>query len=124
MTTDRLGLPSELKRRLQYTLPRQHGIHAPVVRVTPRDDVGRRCAAWAAEYYEVQAYYTTIEADSLDRLEQALGEMPEVHVATQVRRRQGRNELTNPEWPAALGVSRRGFNELRAQVLALVRDEP
>ncbi len=111
--------PSELRRQLECALPRQNGTLPPVVRVTPRDDAHRKCAAWSAHHYEVQVYYTTTDSGSLDRLEQALREMPGVYLTTQVRGR-GRNEVTNPEWPAALGASRRGFHDLRPQVLALV----
>lgn len=45
-------------------------------------------------------FYTTLTADSLDRLEKALGELPGVYLTTQVRGiGQLRNEVTNPEWP-------------------------
>jgi hypothetical protein len=120
MATYRLGSPSELKRSLEYALPRQYETYAPVVRVAPRDAAFRKCAVWAAEMYEIQAFYTTTDADSLDQLEDALGEMPEVFLTAQVRPERGRNTVTNPVWPAPLGVSRRGFHELRPQVLALI----
>lgn len=122
MTTYRFGLPAELKRALEYVLPRQHGTYSPIVRVTPRDRTGRRCAAWAADHYEVRAYYTTTDLDSLNQLEKALGERPGAYATTQVLRDQGRNKVTNPEWPTVAGTARRGFHELRPQVLALVRD--
>lgn len=121
MTTYRIGLPSELKRELEYTLPLQHGTGSPVVRVTPRDRDQRKCAAYGAHHYEVHAFYTTTDTDSLDLLEKALREIPGVYLTTQVRGR-GRNEVTNPDWPTALGISRRGFRELRPQVLALIGD--
>lgn len=121
MTTYRLGLPSELKRTLEYALPRQNGTYSPIVRVEPRDCAGRKCAAWAADHYEVHAFYTTTDLDSLDQLETALGERPGAYATTRVLRNQDRNELTNPEWPVA-GTARRGFHELRPQVLALFRD--
>jgi hypothetical protein len=117
----RLGLPSEVKRSLEYALPRQGGRYPPVVRVTPRDSSYRKCAAWAADIYEVQAFYTTTDSGSLDRLEEALGEMPGVVMTTQVRGRE-RNVATNPDWPAALGPARRGFHQLRPQVLAIIGD--
>lgn len=123
MTIHRI-YPPELKRQLERTLPHQNGTLPPVVRVTPRDRAHRKCAVWSAAYYEVEAYYTTNDSGSLDRLEKALREMPGVYLTTQVRGRSGHlgapNEATNPEWPAALGVSRRGFHDLRPQVLALV----
>jgi hypothetical protein len=121
MTTYETGLPSDLKRRLEYLLPRQHGTCSPIVRVTPRDHAERKCAAYVADHYEVQAYYTTTDADSLDLLEKALRELPGVYMTTQVRGR-GRNELTNPEWPAAAGTARRGFHDLRPQVIAFISD--
>jgi hypothetical protein len=121
MTTYETGLPSELKRRLEYVLPRQHGTCSPIIRVTPRDRAERKCAAYAADHYEVQAYYTTTDADSLDLLEKTLGELPGVYMTTQVHGRD-RNELTNPEWPAAAGTARRGFHDLRPQVIALISD--
>jgi hypothetical protein len=111
--------PSVLKRQLECALPRQGGALSPVVRVTPRDAAQRRCAVWCAHHYEVQVFYTTNDAGSLDRLEAALRKLPGVYLTTQVRGR-GRNEVTNPEWPAALGTARRGFHDLRPQVLALV----
>jgi len=120
MTTHKIGMPSELRRRLEYLLPRQNG-YSPVVRVTPRDHCERKCPAYAADHYEVQAYYTTTDTDSLDLLEKALRGVPGVYVTTQVRGR-GRNEVANPEWPAAAGAGRRGFHDLRPQVLALISD--
>ena len=111
--------PPELKRQLERTLPRQNGT-SPVVRVTPRDRAHRKCAVWNADHYEVQCFYTTMSAETLDRLEMALREIPGVYLTTQVRGVGGlRNEVTNPEWPPALGTSRRGLHDLRPQVLAL-----
>lgn len=122
MTTYRIGMPSELKRQLQCVLARQCG-RTPIVRVTPRDRAERKCAAYDADHYEVQAYYYAMsdDPDSLAPLEKALRELPGVYITTQVRG-QRRNEVTNPEWPAALGSSRRGFHELRPQAIALIRD--
>jgi len=107
---------------MERVLPRCEGIE-PTVRVTPRDGAYRKCAVWSARYFEVQVFYTYTTAGALDRLEQALRETPGAHLTTQVRGR-GRNgltnEVTNPGWPAALGPKRRGFHDLRPQVLALV----
>ncbi|WP_336204400.1 hypothetical protein [Nonomuraea sp. LPB2021202275-12-8] len=100
MTTYRLGLPSELKRALEYALPRQNGTYSPTVRVTPRDRTGRKCAAWAADHYEVHAFYTTTDLASLDQLEKALSDRPGVYATTQVLRNQDRNEVTNQADPA------------------------
>jgi hypothetical protein len=122
MSTYRLALPSELERRLQGSLPRQHGAYPPVVRVTPRDRVERKCPVYAADHYEVQAYYMTTDSDSLDLLEQAFRELPGVYVTTQVRGR-GCNEVTNPDFPFRLGAGRRGLRELRPQVIALIADD-
>ena len=116
-----LTYPSDLKRQLECTLPRHNGTLAPVVRITPRDGAHRKCAVWSAHHYEVHAYYTTTSAGALDRLEEALRELPGVYLTTQVRPRgQLRNEVTNPAWPAVLGTSRRGLHDLRPQVLALI----
>jgi hypothetical protein len=112
-------LPSKLRRQLQDTLPRQHGESA-FVRVTPRDRAERSCSAYAADHYEVQAYYTTTTPGSLDQLEQALRELPGVYLTTQVRGSRGCNGVTNPAWPPRLGANRRGFHNLRPQVLALI----
>lgn len=114
--------PPELKRRLESALPRCEGIR-PTVRVTPRDGDYRRCAVWSARYFEVQVFYTCTSTGALDGLEQALRETPGAYLTTQVRgcgRNGLANEVTNPEWPAALGVKRRGLHDLRPQVLALV----
>jgi hypothetical protein len=122
VTTYRTGYPSELKHRLERVLPGQD--RTLVVRVTPRDRAHRKCAAWSADHYEVQAYYAVTSHDALDVLEKALGEVPGVYLTTQVRTLAGRlrNTVTNPGWPAALGTSRRGLHELRPQVLALIAD--
>src|SRR5690242_5468234 len=122
MPTHRTGLPAELTRRLEDLLPWQHGACRPVVHVTPRDRAERKCPAYEADHYEVRAFYTTSDADSLDLLEEALREVPGVYVATQVRRVGGHNEVTNSEWPAAAGSARRGFHDLRPQVIALIAD--
>ncbi|MGP4027259.1 hypothetical protein [Actinomadura sp. 3N407] len=113
----RFKMPSEWRRHLEATLPRKHGA-APVVRVTPRDTANRRCAAWSADHYEVQAYYTTTDRASLDALEDALRQVPGVYLTTQIRGHGRVNEVTNPAWPIAAGAARRGFHDLRPQVLA------
>lgn len=113
-------MPSELKRQLERTLPDREGATL-WVRVTPRDRRERKCAVYAADHYEVQAYYTSTDRHALDLLERALGELPGVYLTTQVHGRD-RNAVTNSAWPAALGERRRGFHDLRPQVLALLRD--
>lgn len=122
MTTHRLPYPAELVRKLQGILPRQAAWGMLYVRVTPRDLHQRKCAAYEAEHYELQAFYTTMSPNSLDRLEAAVAELPGVYVTTQVRGEKDRNTVMNPVWPAALGERRRGFHDLRPQVLALIRD--
>ena len=121
MTTYRLPYPAELVRKLQRILPRETAWGMLCVRVTPRDRAQRKCAAYDADHYELQAFYTTMSPEPLDRLETALAEVCGVYLTTQVRG-QERNAVMNPEWPAALGERRRGFHDLRPQVLALIRD--
>jgi hypothetical protein len=121
VTTYRLGFPSELKRRLECTLPRHQGCSLGV-RVTPRDRAERKCPVYEADHYEVQVYYSSLDPALLDQLEKALRDLPGVYRTTQVLGTRGRNEVTNPEWPAALGLTRRGFHEMRPQVLALIGD--
>jgi hypothetical protein len=124
VTTYGLKYPAEMKRDLESVLPSRHAASL-VVRVTPRDQGGRKCPAYAADCYEVQAYYTRTSPEALDLLEKAFQDQPGVYLTTQVRDDGSgrlRNEVTNPEWPARLGRSRPGLHELRAQVLALVRD--
>lgn len=124
MTTYKLGLPSELRRRLEYTLPRQRGYSDAAVQITPRDRNERRCAVYAADHYEVNAFYTSSEPGSLDALEAALAAVPGVYLTTRVLPSAPFvNMFTNPAWPAALGTARRDRNSLRTQVIALMRDE-
>lgn len=120
MTTNWIGYPSDLKAQLELALPHQDEAGSAVVRVTPRDRGYRKCAAWSAHCYEVQVFYYTTVPGSLDRLEQALRGTTGVYLTTQVRGNHGRNAVTNPQWPAALGTSRRGLHDLRPQVLALI----
>ncbi|MGN2642298.1 hypothetical protein ACTD5D_40245 [Nocardia takedensis] len=122
MTTYRIGLPSELKSELQRILPRREGATLGVL-VTPRDRAERRCPAYAADHYEVQAFYTRSNHEAMNLLEQALDSLPGVYLTTQVRR-SDRNTVTNPAWPESLGTRRRGFHDLRPQVLALIKDRP
>jgi hypothetical protein len=126
LSTHTLGMPTDLRRRLEYSLPPgQYDNSRPFVRVTPRDRDEGRCAAWAADHYEVQAYYITSDTGSLGPLEDALNAVPGVYLTTQVHghlppaERPG-NIFTNPAWPAALGATRRYRNSLRPQVIALI----
>lgn len=127
MSTYGLGQPSECKRRLEASLPRDGGFSASV-RVTPRDRHERQCPAYDADHYEVQAFHARASTDLLDLLEEALKAVPGVYATTQVRRTSDSvlagNTFTNPAWPAPLGAARRGRHDLRPQVLALIRDEP
>jgi hypothetical protein len=124
MSTQTLGMPAGLRRRLEYSLPRQRDRYPPVVRVTPRDRNERRCAAWAADHYEVHAFYTTSDTASLGPLEDALKATPGVYLTTQVHghAEQPGNVFSNPVWPAALGAARRDRHSLRQQVIALIND--
>lgn len=123
MTTYQIGLPSMLKRDLEWVLPPLDGAILGV-RVTPRNRTERRCAAYDADHYEVQAYYTRTDRDALDLLEIALAKLPGVYLTTQVVRECDRNAVTNPKWPISLGVNRQGLHDLRPQVFALIRDLP
>jgi hypothetical protein len=125
MSTLRLGMPADLKRRLEHSL-RSGTRHRPVVRVTPRDHRERKCAAYEADHYEVQAYYTTTSAGSLSVLEEVLRSVPGVYATTQVRAIDPgaslANTFTNPAWPPALGTRRRDRDRLRPQVIAFIKD--
>ena len=58
-------------------------------------------------------------------LEDELRDVPGVYATTQVHgdpASRRRNVFTNPEWPPKLGTLRRDRDELRPQVLALIRD--
>jgi hypothetical protein len=121
VSTYQLGFPSDLKNQLQHSLPRPHEAGWLTVRVTPRDRAERKCPAYEAHHYEIQAYYATTDPDALDLLEKALRELPGVFATTQVRGRE-RNEVTNPNWPMRLGTRRRGLHMLRPQVMALIAD--
>jgi hypothetical protein len=121
VSTYRLGFPSDLKHQLERSLPRPHEAGGLTVRVTPRDRAQRICAAYEADHYEIQAYYTTTTTNALDLLEEALRELSGVSATTQVRGRD-RNEVTNPDWPMRLGTRRRGLHLLRPQVMALIAD--
>lgn len=126
MTTYKLGTPASLKRLLAGSLPGHGG--QPVVRVTPRDRCERRSAAYDADHYEVSAFYTSSSADALASLEEALKAVPGVYLTTQVHALAGSacprvSTFTNPAWPAPLGTARRDRNELRPQVIALMKDD-
>lgn len=124
MTTYNLGYPADLRRRLEATLPRELGKYRPQVNVTPRDRDEKRCAAYEADHYEVHAHYSPSDRDLLGPLEEALKAEPGVYLTTQVYGVPGQGNLfTNPGWPPALGTRRRDRNDLRAQVIALIRDE-
>ena len=125
MSTYTLPLPATMRDRLRDALPRYGGGQA-VIMVTPRSRDERRCPAYDAHHYEVHAYYTTLSADALPALEQALRETPGVYATTQVCPVPGtaaaENTFSNPDWPPALGVARRDRHRLRPQVIALIKD--
>jgi hypothetical protein len=124
VTTYKLGMPAELRRRLEDSLPRELGKYRPQVLVIPRDRHELRCAAWESDHYELTAFYSPSDRDLLGPLEDALKAEPSVYLTTQVYGVPGQgNVFTNPDWPPALGTKRRDGNDLRAQVIALIRDE-
>ena len=126
MTTYTLGLPAQLRDRLQRLLPRYTGYPA-VVRVIPLNAKHKRCAAYEADHYQVQAYTYTYNRDHLNDLEAALKAEPGVYATTQVHTLRDAtgtlvNVFTNPDWPPPLGIARRDRNSLRPQVMALIKD--
>jgi hypothetical protein len=125
MSTLTLPYPATLRHHLQRSLPRQAGYQAGV-RVTPRDRYEGRCAAYAADHYEVQAHYVTGALDSLVFLEEAFAAIPGVYMTTQVHPAgtpaKPDSTFTNPDWPTKLGIKRRDRRRLRPQVIALIRD--
>jgi hypothetical protein len=124
VSTHKLGQPAELRDWLQANLPCQDGKYKSAVHVTPRTRDYRRCAAWAADVYEVQAFYVRMGLESLTALEEALVKMPEATLVTRVvpSERMHGNAFTNSDWPAVLGYFRRDRNDLRPQVMALLED--
>jgi hypothetical protein len=123
-----LPMPADLKCWLEYYhLPSLPGVGRAAVRVTPRDSRERKCPAYMADHYEVQAFYTTGRLDALAALEEALRAVPGVYATTQVRVAGPGASLastfTNPGWPPALGTARRDRDSLRPMVIALIRDE-
>lgn len=121
MTTYHLGQPTELRHRMERDLPRSDG-HPAAVKVTPRDRAERKCPAYDADHYEVQAYYTTMRLGLLEVLEDAVRATPGVYLTTQVWPTPGGPHFTCKAWPAPLGSARRDRDLLRAQVIALIRD--
>jgi hypothetical protein len=117
MSVDSLGMPADLRSRLEYALPRQDGQRPPVVHVTPRDADEHRCAAWCADHYEVAAFYSA-SGVGYDGLEWALKLLPNVYITTHA----GGGKFSNPDWPAPLGSRRRDRTTMRQQVIALMRD--
>lgn len=122
MTTYGLMYPAEMKRWLIANLPPLENASIGV-RVTPRYRAGQKSPAYDSAFYEIQAFYTRYSPDALEKLEGALRVVPGVYRTTQVRpSAPGKNHVTSPDWPDVLGRSRRGFHDLRPQVLALIRD--
>ena len=115
MSIRTLGYPADLRDRLRYKLP-----DCPMVRVEPKDSDHRRCAAWAADHYEVAAYYAESGPSQLyDALEEALGELPETYLTTQLKGNfpEPGTTIRDAGWPV-----RYRDNMLRVQVRALMRD--
>jgi hypothetical protein len=124
VTVTTLGQPTDLADALARRLTRYDGAIV-VVRVTPRDEDEFKVGARWADHYEIRAFYTLTTSTTLDILEGELRDTPGVYMTTQVRPHPAnriRNIFTNPEWPAKLGERRRDRDELRPQVLALIKD--
>jgi len=127
MSTARLPLPSELKWELTARLPRWENEEARVF-VTPCDKDGRRCAAWRADHYCIQAFYTPTAVPSLGPLEQALQVWPGVYRTTKVHvllddngQMIGKTPLpVDRDWPDKKLIT---DPYLRPQVWALIRDD-
>ena len=125
MSTDTLGYPAQLRDRLKITLPQDIRSGPVMVHMEPKDKEHRKCAAWAADHYEVAAFYASMgpsEDFLYARLEEALRELPETYLTTQL---QGHGDydrpgmtLSNPDWPVRYPQG----NTLRQQVRALMRD--
>jgi hypothetical protein len=123
VTVTTLGQPAELAAALKRQLA-CHAGHA-FITVIPRDEQEFRCAGWQADHYEVCVYYTVLVATTLTVLEEQLRDVPGVYATTQVHGdplMPRRNIFSNPGWPQRLGERRRDRDEMRPQVLALIRD--
>lgn len=120
MTVRTLSMPTEFRRAVEYRVSRLTG-RFPGVKVTPRDKDEHRCAAWCADHYEVQAYYTD-STGSFAELEEALRTITGVYLTTQVTSNRDGAEFSNPDWPGPLGAVRGDSKNLRSQVIALVKD--
>lgn len=122
MSTYTLPYPADLEDRLECSLPHGSGCRA-AVHVTPRDEQHRKCAVWQADHHEISAHYSVMNPDLLGPLEEALQAVPGVYLTTRIQGLHSEGvKISNPDWPAKLGTSRRGRGELRPQVLALIHD--
>jgi hypothetical protein len=125
MNTDTLGYPAQLRDRLKITLPQDIRSGPVMVHMEPKNKEHRKCAAWAADHYEVAAFYASMgpsEDFLYARLEKALRDLLETYPTTQL---QGHGDydrpgmtLSNPDWPVRYPQD----NTLRQQVRALMRD--
>jgi hypothetical protein len=113
---------TQLKYRLEHSLPRHPVAGSVFIKVTPRDASERKCSLYLATHFELQAFYTVTSYEHLIALEEALRTVPGVYAVTRVIPEGDRVTFTNPEWPAPLGTARRGRDLLRAQVIALIAD--
>lgn len=104
-------LPSEVARYMRTELPGY-----PHVVVTPRDADEARCPAYAADHYEVTAYYVSTVGGRalLDRLQAALDAQPDVYRSTVII---GDGSIDS-DWP----VRYQSPKSFRPQVRALYRD--
>jgi hypothetical protein len=115
MSTLTLPGPARLRDQLTAELRMHSGRGA--ITVTPRDRNGRQCSAWAADFYEVAAYYVGM-GTPLDELEATLRARPGVVRTTQVTGYPAK--IRDADWPGF--VKRRDRELLRPQVLAMLAD--
>lgn len=108
-----LPLPADLARHLGDRLPGH-----PFVKVFPRDRHEKRCAAYAADHYELLAYYIEMGTD-LAPLAAAFLAEPGVY-ATLTYTGRNADKLRYSEWP----IGYRDVASWRPQVRALIRATP
>ena len=117
MSVIKLGYPAEVRDWLYRFLPSRD---RPFVNVTPLDREHRRCPVYRADHYEVWSRYVD-SSHELESLEQAFAKVPGVYMTTQVLTFGG-IRVTNPDFPAVLGINRRGGLSLPG-VYAFMNDD-
>jgi hypothetical protein len=101
-------MPAELQRALPGRLPGR-----PHIIAVPRDSDEKCCAVWAADHYEITAFYTDMGA-SLTELHSAIVALPEVYQAV---------IFTGGRFPETWPIRYRSTGDFRPQVRALYRPE-